>query len=274
MSFEYSGRTIPDDEASLDALIGREANRTLIEDRRDGRPEAQLDWISGMLSVHPDLVARFESAYLRLMRQADPQIVRAILDQADQHPSHEGFVRLLVEAIEEADVLRNGDDPLRTDGTTLLGAAVRELDRLTNHRAPLTGEAASKLESIGRREDGWPESELLLLTWNFSQYASRLLATIHRLSAAEESLGLFAAAMSNAGPPLSTEGFDAIGRAGGPDRDRFAERLHAFLSEAEQSRQLLLNSERFKDLPANVQQRLRASRIDPWPEYASRLGVR
>jgi hypothetical protein len=274
MSFEYSGRTIPDDEPGLEALVKREANRTLVEDRRDGRPEAQLDWISGMLTVHPDLVERFQGAYLRLMNEADPGVVRAILDQADQHPSQVGYVQLLVTAIaDSSSALSQSNDPLRTDGTTLLGATVRELNRLTSHRAPLTPKAASQLARIDRFEDGWPESDLLLLAFDFSHYSDRLLPTLQRLSSDEEALSLFASAMSNAGPPLSTDGFDLIGRTGGPVRDNFASVLRAFLSSAEQSRQLLLSSERFKDLPPKVQQALRTPRPDPWPKYASRLGV-
>ncbi|HXU70405.1 MAG TPA: hypothetical protein VN947_13805 [Polyangia bacterium] len=274
MSFEYSGRTIPDDDAGLDALIRLEANRTLVEDRRDGRPEAQLDWISGMLTVHHDLIQRFEDAYLRLMKEADPGVVRAILDQADQHPSQGGFVHVLVSAIADSSTaLSQSNDPLRTDGTTLLGATVRELNRLTSHRASLTPKAASQLAKVDRFEDGWPESDLLLLAFDFGHYSGRLLPTLQRLSSDEEALSLFASAMSNAGPPLSTDGFDLIGRAGGSVRDNFASVLRAFLSSAEQSRQLLLASDRLKDLPPNVQQALLTPRPDPWPDYASRLRV-
>lgn len=274
MSFEYSGRVIPDDDSALDSLIRREATRVLVEDRRDGRPEAHLDWISGMLTVHAELVDRIEEAYRRLLAEAKPGIVRAILDQSDQHPSQAGFVRLLVEAIaESAAALARSEDPLRTDGTTLLGATVRELNRRTNHRAPLTAEAATQLEKVVRFEDGWPESDLLLLSFDFDRFSSRLVPTLERLSSDDEKLGLFAAAMSNAGAPLSTDGFDMIGRAGGPMRDKFAEQLQAFLSEAEQGRQQMLASEYYKNLSANIQERLRASRTDPWPEYASRLGL-
>lgn len=272
MSFEYSGRHIPDDDASLAALVRKEAARPVSEDRRDGRPESQLDWLSGMLTVHGEMLRRIEAAYRQLFAEADPVVVRAILEQADEHPSRSGYLGILVDAIgSSAAGLKRGRDPTRADETTLFGAVVRTLDRVANHRAPLTGAAADQLEGVTRVEDGWPQSELLLLTHDFDRYSQRLIPTLTRLSADDEQLGLFGAAMANAGEPLTTGGFDLIGRAGGALRDRFAERLRAFLEQAEQGRKALLGSEYFKSYPPDVQQRLSAERADPWPEYAARL---
>ena len=74
-------------------------------------PEAHLDWISGMLTVHPELIPRVETAYRRLLAAPDPVVGRAVLDQADQHPSRHGFVRILVTAIaESAAALRRVED--------------------------------------------------------------------------------------------------------------------------------------------------------------------
>jgi hypothetical protein len=274
MSFEYSGRQIPDDDDGLVDLIRREARRDVVEDRRDGRPESQLDWMSGMLTVHSDVVPRVEAAYARLVSEADPDIVRAILDQADHHPSRNGFVKLLVDAIgQSASVLKRKSDPLRTDGTTLLGATVRELNRRTNHRAPLSPAAVTELARVDRYEDGWPESELMLLAFDFDVFSSRLIPTVAQLLSDDEKLGLFVAAMANVGAPLTTKGFELLGRAGGELRDKFAARLRTFLSEAEHGRQQLIASEHFKTYSREIQRRLTAGRDDPWPEYASRLGV-
>ena len=270
---EYLGREIPEDEQGLLDLIRADAHRHLQWDPRDARPPRTLDWVSGLATAHPELLATIEAAYAQLLADADPDEVREVLAQAVEHPGSDSFERLLVDAIEHhADALRAKEDTTHSD-RSLLGAVVRTLSSLKSP-PPVTPGASRVLGAIDAPADGWPNSLLLALVADFDAHSEKLIPALERLASDDEESDLFVSGMIASGPPLTTRGFEAIGKAPVDLRDRFAASVRALLTRSEEGRKLMISSGAINKLPADAQARLLAPRSDPWPDYATRLGVR
>lgn len=267
---EYNGHEIPDDDDELTELIRRDAHQTIVWDYRDDKPPSPIDWVSGLLQEHPELVARVEKSYAQLLAGADPIEVREILEQAASHPGN--MMQLLADAVaQHADALRAAVDSTN-DSRSVLGAVVEKLDSLANGARVPTSDA-SALASIDDPSDGWPTSFRLALTADFDANRSQLLSNLQRLETDDEALMAFVRGFIAAGSPLTDRGLEEIGKGPIELREKVAAAVKQFVADSQSARQTLLNSPALAKYPPEIRQRLAAPRPDPWPDYAARLGV-
>jgi hypothetical protein len=210
---------------------------------------------------------RLDDAFAQLLTE-EGSLARLVLEQVSRFRT--SFLPRLFRVMEgRCGELSSRRDTSRTDGCSLLGAIVETASLMVKVTRPSVA-LAHELAAFERPEDRWPMTFFLALPGDIEGLLPRFPGIVARLD--DEALFDFASSMVGNGSPWTDVVFEAIGRGPLDVRDRCVNAVRRVTERMEETRAELA-ALKLDDPEQQALVQAAVLRPNPWPEFASRLGV-